>query len=43
MKGLSDDFGYAIAVDAAGNSYVAGTFFSAVATFAPGLTLTNSG
>jgi hypothetical protein len=43
VKGPSDDFGYGIAVDGAGNSYVTGIFFSSVATFAAGVTLTNGG
>ncbi|MDB6123035.1 MAG: hypothetical protein JWQ71_2028, partial [Pedosphaera sp.] len=43
VKGASDDFGYGIVVDAAGNSYVNGTFQSAIATFATGITLTNGG
>ena len=43
VKGISDDFGYGIAVDPAGNSYVSGTFLSSLATFATGMTLTNGG
>jgi hypothetical protein len=43
VKGPSDDFGYGVAVDGAGNSYVTGIFFSSVATFSAGVTLTNGG
>ena len=43
VKGPSDDYGYGIAADGAGNCYVTGTFFSSVATFATAITLTNGG
>jgi hypothetical protein len=43
VKGASDDYGYGLVADGAGNCYVTGTFFSSVATFATGLTLTNGG
>jgi hypothetical protein len=39
--GTSDDYGYGIVVDASGNSYVTGDFYSATATFGS-TTLTNT-
>ena len=41
-KGLSDDFGYGIAVDGASNSYVAGYFLSTNLTFSASIILTNT-
>jgi hypothetical protein len=41
--GTSFDLGFAVAADAAGNSYVAGNFFSPTMGFGGGISLTNSG
>jgi hypothetical protein len=43
VRGVSDDFAYGIDLDAAGSPYLTGTFRSPVATFGPGITLTNGG
>ncbi len=40
--GIKDDYGYAIAVDGNGNSYITGTFFNSTITFGS-ITLTNNG